>query len=655
MRNSVRVFLTAVLFSLLAFPIFSQDMGLEELLAQEVSVASQKSLSIRETPGIITVITKEEIENSGANDLVEVLRMVPGFFFGADVSQVVSIGMRGIWANEGKVLLLLNGHEMNELTYSNLMLGNHIPVETIERIEIIRGPGSAQYGGYAELGVINIITKREDGQDYVKGSLTYSQYEETYARRGGNFTAEKSFGDFVIDASFSYKQAVRSNKEYYDMYGDSFDMADNSFINPMNANISLGYKKLEAGFMLDKYDMAVRDLYDYMLPKSVKQTFDSHYAFLKYTYEPTEKIKVIPLLKYKLQYPWKVIDTDTSVDENYWHLKAERVTENLTFNYEHSEDFSFMVGEEYYYERCTTGDTLQVPFADGTDKLVNQNVSAFTEAIYNLPKVEILLTAGGRFEYNRQYGYFAVPRLGLTRIFDKFHFKFLYSHAFRTPSFMNVDGSASIDPEKTKSIELELGYVITPEMYIVGNVFDIAILSPIVYYFDEETFLEGYINETRIGTRGAEIDYRMKYKPFNLNLSYSFYTANDNQVDLYAVPSDDRMLLGAPTHRLALSATYIYNSTLSFNVSGEYMTERWGYTGYDEEGSLIEEEFPSIYMFNCFVRQDDLFVKDLSIGIFARNILDADYKFIQPYDGSFAPLPGLDREVGLKLSYEFSL
>ncbi|MDD3804334.1 MAG: TonB-dependent receptor plug domain-containing protein [bacterium] len=634
----------------------AQDMGLEELLAQEVNVASQKSLSIRETPGIITVITKEDIKNSGANDMIEVLRMVPGFFFGADVAQVVSIGIRGIWANEGKVLLLLDGHEMNELTYSNIMLGNHVPVELIEKIEIIRGPGSAKYGGFAELGVINIITRREERSDYIGGSLVYSQFEETYARRGGNGIFEKSFGDFVLDGSFSYKQAIRSNREYYDMYNDSFDMADNSSLYPLNAGLGVEFKDLEINLMVDRYDMTLKDVYDYALPKSIKQSFDSYLADVKYTYEINEKLKIVPSLKYKMQYPWQVKDTDSTVMENYWNLKAEKVSENLTFNYEHSEDFSFMAGEEYYYERCLAGDSIQVDFSDGSRKLVNQNVSVFSEILYRIPKVEMLLTAGGRVEYNQKYGYFAVPRAGLTKIFDKLHFKFLYSHAFRSPSFMNVDGSSDIEPEKTRSVELELGYVITPEMYIVGNIFDITILSPIVYYFDEETFLEGYINDTRIGTRGAEIDYRIKYKPFSLNISYSYYHANDNQVDLYSVEGREELLLGAPAHRAALSATYNFNGNIYLNLSGEYMTERYGYYSYDDVNEVfLSRRYPSIYMINGYVRYENLFMEHLSLGVFARNILDAEFSFVQPYDGSFAPLPALDREIGAKLTYEFKI
>ena len=128
-------------------------LSLEDLMNIKISVASIKELTPRESPGVVSYISAEEIRESGANDLVDVLRMVPGFDFATDVEDVVGIGVRGNWAHEGKVLMLIDGQEMNEGLYSTLQFGNHYPVDNIKRIEIIRGPGSAIYGGNAEYAV----------------------------------------------------------------------------------------------------------------------------------------------------------------------------------------------------------------------------------------------------------------------------------------------------------------------------------------------------------------------------------------------------------------------------------------------------------------------------------------------------------------------
>src|ERR1051325_5355449 len=77
----------------------------EKLINSLIAAASKKPLSARESPSIVSLITAEEIANSGARDLIDVLRLVPGFDFGVDVNGVVGLGIRGNWAHEGKVLL----------------------------------------------------------------------------------------------------------------------------------------------------------------------------------------------------------------------------------------------------------------------------------------------------------------------------------------------------------------------------------------------------------------------------------------------------------------------------------------------------------------------------------------------------------------------
>ncbi|MEO0280776.1 MAG: TonB-dependent receptor plug domain-containing protein [candidate division WOR-3 bacterium] len=633
---------------------FQQDFGLEELLSQEVNVATQKSLNVRETAGIVTIITKEEIEKIGAKDLIEILNFIPGFFFGADVSQTVSLGVRGIWANEGKILLLLDGHEINELTYSNIILGNHISPEIIERIEIIRGPGSVKYGGFAELGVINIITKGEVNKDFLKTDLIYSNFGKIYSKRGGVVSFYKNFSFFSIGGSFSYNQSIRSVRKYYDMYQDSFEMVSNSDIIPSNGRLNFTFKDLEINLMVDKYDMKIRNVYDYILPKSIYQKFDYYFADVKYNLNLNEKIKILPAVKYKLQYPWQITDTSASVAENYWNLKAERILENVSFTYDHSKDLSFMVGEEYYYERCIANDSLQVDFADGTRKIVNQNLSIFTELFYRIPKIDLISISGFRFEYNKLYDKFLVPRIGFTRVFNKFHLKLLYAHSFRSPSFMNVNGNVNILPEKTKTFEIEAGYMITPEIFVVGNMFDVNIVSPIVYYFDEETFVEGYFNDTRIGSRGFELEYRIKKDRIDLKFNYSYYIANKNEVELFTVPIDEKSFLGAPRHKIGFTGTFNLLSNLYFNVGTIYLSSKYAYYKYDENiDDFVFKSFDPNFLVNFNLTAKDVLLKNLSFSFFVKNILNSPYYFVQPYNGSFAPMPGLDREFGLKITYCF--
>ena len=120
-------------------------LNLEDLMQIKVEVASLKQMSTQESPSIVTLLTHEEIINSGARDVIDVLRMIPGIDFGMDTEGITGIFMRGNWAHEGKVLLMLDGLEMNELRFNTSAFGNRFDVSQIERIEIIRGPGSTIY------------------------------------------------------------------------------------------------------------------------------------------------------------------------------------------------------------------------------------------------------------------------------------------------------------------------------------------------------------------------------------------------------------------------------------------------------------------------------------------------------------------------------
>ena len=87
---------------------------LDEQLKAETTVASSAPRSIRETPGVVTVVTREDILAVGARNLFDVLQLVPGFQVGGDIGNSTGLGFRGLWGSEGKVLVLVDGVTMND-------------------------------------------------------------------------------------------------------------------------------------------------------------------------------------------------------------------------------------------------------------------------------------------------------------------------------------------------------------------------------------------------------------------------------------------------------------------------------------------------------------------------------------------------------------
>lgn len=130
-----------------------------------LSIATGSKQPITKAPAVATVITAADIKAMGATDIDEALESVPGLHVARNPAGYNPIyTIRGIYSNQNpQVLMLLNG-----IPLTNLFVGDRnqvwggMPVQAVERIEVIRGPGSAVYGADAFAGVINIITKTKD-------------------------------------------------------------------------------------------------------------------------------------------------------------------------------------------------------------------------------------------------------------------------------------------------------------------------------------------------------------------------------------------------------------------------------------------------------------------------------------------------------------
>ncbi len=140
------------------------SLDLEQLANTEVRVtsASKKSESLNHAPAAIFVLSGEDIRRGGFSSIPEALRTVPGLYVAQEDSHSWIVAARGFsYAFNGKMLVLLDGR----LLYQPLFGGVYWdtidpPLEDIDRIEIIRGPGGTLWGANAVNGVINIITKK---------------------------------------------------------------------------------------------------------------------------------------------------------------------------------------------------------------------------------------------------------------------------------------------------------------------------------------------------------------------------------------------------------------------------------------------------------------------------------------------------------------
>ncbi|MCP3662281.1 MAG: TonB-dependent receptor [Gammaproteobacteria bacterium] len=176
--------LTVLIVMLSAFEVVAQQ-GEEEDLAlafggeEFLSIATGRQQPISKAPAVATVITAEEIKEMGATNLDQVLESVPGLHVSLSsvrFSPVYSV--RGIHTDSNpQVLMLLNGVPLTQVFFGDRGPNSTLPAASIQRVEVIRGPGSAVYGADAFAGVINVITKSAADIDGTEAGVRVESFD----------------------------------------------------------------------------------------------------------------------------------------------------------------------------------------------------------------------------------------------------------------------------------------------------------------------------------------------------------------------------------------------------------------------------------------------------------------------------------------------
>ncbi len=617
-------------------------VSIDELLKMQTSVASHTALTTRETPGIISIIGEEDIRNSGARDMIDVLQLVPGFDFEYDVDGVIGLGFRGSWVHEGKALILVDGQMMNDLVYYNTIFGNHFDVTQIKKIEIIRGPGSAIYGGNAELCVINIVTKSGKDIQGISANAAYGQLPRDYGRINGTLMAGINKDQWDIALKAFYGEANRSDGKYtrLDTLNKpiTFDFSKNgSKIQTQNINLSVKKDGLAFHFIYDQYNtQAVND------SALTFNKFTNITSSLQYDFKLSDKINLIPFFSYQYSEPFNnvLLNSRTYV--------VQRAKAGVGLNYNISENANIIAGGEYYSD-----------YGQITDNVFGSHILQLaSEAFYCQLYSKILkfnLVLGGRYEYNNSYGSAFAPRLAITRIFKNFHFKILASQAFRTPAVGNIDVSTNLKVEKTLVLETELGYKLNENMFITGNIYDISITDPIIYYDnggDVPVTDWGYTNASKQGSNGLELEYRYKYLWGFSTINYSIYTDRWKTIPAYySVPGNSDAVLGLPQNKFTILSSFKLSNNINIAPSVVYTSKRFGYALGD---SVVENYSPAL-LINLNLNVNNFIVNSLNLSLSAYNIFNQQVPYIEPYNGGYPPYPGRNRELLARLTYNFKL
>jgi len=641
-----RFFIGASTALVCAVPLAAQEAKSPEdellaLLNTPITVASQKAMTTRESPGIISLVTREEILASGARDLLDVLRMVPGFDFASDIQGVVGPAVRGLWGFEGKVLLLVDGQELNETRYGTVQFGNHVPVDQIRQIEIIRGPGSAIYGGFAELAVINVVTR--DGHDMrgFSGGLNYGATGKSSTQRTVNAAYGAARGDLSYSLSASAGDGQRSEQNW-NSFGDVRDLKDNSKLTQGFFNFGLKYKGLSVRAIQDNYTVEDFTFYKDFAPTPMR--FSGTYFEAKYAWELSSTFRLVPRVAYKVQQPWFYPDDPSGMKK-----ETTRATLGLQGQWAALPTLDVLIGADVWQDEgkvsghASSGDAAT--WSNGKTSITYDNRAFYTQALWNTPLGNI--TAGARFDHNSQFGSSFVPRLAFTKTWDVFHVKLLASRAFRAPSIENFELNPAVKPEKTTALEVEFGAQLG-RTFLAVNVFDLSIKDPMVYYYNSTTDAETYQNYEKTGSQGVEMDFQYRGDWGFIKSGLTVAKAKDNKVPDFMVPGEKNYFVGMPNVKVTLLGNFKLGGGLSFAPSIIALGPR--YT-FESAGGPVKRDSSALLNLMLHYRASSL---PLLFTAGVHNATGTDVGFPKAYQGTDGDTyPSQPTDFFLRMAYNF--
>ena len=635
-------------------PPRSEEQAMEAeflaILNLRVTVASGQEAPLRESPGIVTVLTRPEILASGARDLVELLRLVPGFEAAGDLGGSVSLSVRGLWATEGKVLIRLDGQEVNELLYGSQALGNHFLTQNVQRIEIIRGPGSAIYGGFAELAVVNIVTRRGGELDGFSGALGGGWTADATSHRSVYAGYGFKSGDLEFSLNGHGARGNRSGEEFTRFNGTASSLlVEGSYLNSVNVNVGLTYGGLNVRFIEDRF--AQWNFYPANASLRRREEFNHRFAEVSQTWSASAELTFTALLNYKRSEPYHVVDTTLLTPET--PAEVTRLSGglraawdpnprlNLTFGAEGFEDTGRMhprPGQE------TRDVWLTAPGAD----LTFNSKALYAQALWRTDLVN--LTLGGRQEWHSTAGKAFVPRLGLTRVWGPFHVKLLAARAFRTPVLLNIDQAINpaqpVRPELATTWELEGGWQLAPQVALMMNLFTLRVDEPIVFTTAPDQSAFGYQNRDRIGSRGLEASLLWKGAPGRLTVTGAYYEASGHRVQDYQVAQNGKFLLGASRLQFSAYGQFTLTERLDLAPSLVFNGPKYGQDATHLDPPRL---FRSTTLVNLFLNWRPGSKLLCSAGV--SNLTDEKLQFVGAYPFSTPPIPAQGRELSFRVGY----
>lgn len=621
------------------------NMSFDELLQVKVTSATLTDESLKTVPASVTVFTRAQIRQLGVRTLEELMNYVPGYqsYRNDTGNNSYASRSRRSASNNREVLQLLDGQRLNEdLLGSDLVA--HVSLENIERVEFIRGPGSAIYGANAFLGVINIVT----ASDLNEVSLSGGSHQEQ-----ANINLSGQLENGLKNSLFA--QVNRSNGEQqtlYDPITESFkDSRQGEITNSIYWRANWGDWSAQARHSEyhsnDGYAVGTVDD-DYN-----RNELDANFLALTYQHEFNVHWKFDTRLfrsSYLLNNNFRSVNVPVVISGFNQHGTSSGIESHLQW---HDGSADALLGVSYTQNDINYADfNVWLPPAtpaepmDSLETSTRSFTGVFAQWKDAFPHREwgnkLSYILGVRYDAYSDVNGYTSPRLGLIWQMDTNNtLKLLYGEAFRAPTRSDVGiknntfilGNPNLKPEISKTTELVWMHS-SNQHYLSSSLFVTTIEDAIeiTNTVPPRTFINGATQSMS----GFEMEWHWQFSEgwqLRSNVSHLFKSP--------LTPNDDATDLASSS---VVYATGKFTTNLSARYHGERRDADTSLAGYHELNSYTLLDAHIDYRFaTAWTAYGNV-----------RNLMNKAYT--QPASqnaNNLYGVPGLGRELELGIRWNF--
>lgn len=622
-------------------------MSLTDLMNQKVVTASKYTQSSAEAASSIGVITADEIKQYGYKTPGEALNSQRGMYLSNDKNYLY-VGSRGFSRPtdyNNRIIIMIDGHIMNEVVYGSAFMGNELGVnlDNVEKIEIIRGPGASVYGSGAMLNIINVIMKKGSETNGVTvsagtGSFGRNDLSAIYGKKIKNTDISISGTGGIYkgeDYYFSELDAPETNN------GKSVGMDWEKYIGFQTA-ISNNNFKLSAGYSSRSKGIPT-SAFNTDLTGNVESLDERYYIETSYRKELKKNNSLLFRTYFDDYYYTGSYPTG---GENSFDASTGRWA-GAEFQYylEAGKRNIITAGLEYKY-------SFRADYKEWDDNTIyfNQNFPYSFFSIYAQDEIKLVknlnLTAGLRYDHYSIFGQAASPRLAMVyRYSAGSSLKLLYNEAFRIPnlyesfyeSINDHKSNPDIRSERIRATEFVWSHKLSGSFYGTLSLYMFSIVNLIDQVLDESDELTVFRNISKADGNGAE--YELRYiHPVNKNQAFLNLTLQRTEDE-----NTETILSNSPA--FMVKSGFVFAVSKYFNVVPEFFYE----TG---RRTLAGNKTGDIYLFNFGINSVK-FLKHFEASLKARNLLNKKYYYPGGYEHVQDVLIQDSRNIYLKLTAHF--